>query len=421
MTNPNDFNVNTQVPELDINQLLGGKMKIRDELDKIVLNMGFGSISSINYLTYHGFTNFNKGLQYLKTNRDDMGYTFFTRPILNLTYDNLSQDRFMANLRSAEDPSISRMVRAMLDPWSSTGKLKNGNKGITSDQSAQLAGCSSKLVNPFNPFITILSNTLLNLSGWRDIAINDYTSKQGIHNEQWAMADGFYDKTEVFELSSSFKNIEGDPISLLFSTWLKYIINCREGTMTPYPCFIEEREFDYNTKIYRFIMDNTRTYIRKWATTIAFPMSIPTGNQFNYSADKNFIDANGEISVTWKCIGAEYNDRIAFYEFNDLVQTYCPALKIDYENYDYKNKSIRLKQPNGYIKLNPSEKNFALYWAIPLIDYISNELTWWVSKEDYETFVARVDPNAPTAEQLNTRSDIAPTYMPERPDPNLIG
>ena len=397
MASQEDFNIKDMTPPvIDLDKLYNSTLNIREELDYIARENGFGSMSTINSLVLRGFNYLRHGQQLVHTNRDNMGYAFFTRPILNLTYDNLSASRTLALLRNAGEKTIQRYVRATLDPWWQNGmNNKRNHNGYAQDsqRTADMNDSQTPLVDPYNPFIPLLTNTVVNLSGWKDIAINDYTSPAGIHGEQTIMADGFYYVTGAWEMSSSFRNIEGDPISLLFQTWIQYIIECRqEYQMNPYPCFVEEREFDYNSRIYRFIMDHTKTYIQKYAATIAFPMSVPYGNQFNMDTSKNFIDANGEISVTWKCVGADYNDPVLFYEFNKLVSLYCPDLTIEYESYDHVNNKLSVVGKDRWKKLLPHEKLKGIYLAIPLINYVTGELEWWINDEHYNKYILTTRP-----------------------------
>lgn len=402
-----DYNNDTP-PVFDIEKELGGKLNIREELDEILRSSGFGSMSHINYLTFTGFNYFRHGQQLVKQNRDHMGFVFFTRPILNLTYDNLSVSGSLSMLRNAPPESLARGIRALLDPWSARGgytKDPKFKRAMTKEE-AEMAvqnNIATPMVNNANPFIPLLSNCLTNLSGWKDITLNSYTSKAGVNNEQWSMVDGYYYKNEAFEMSSSFRNIEGDPISLLFQTWLEYMGNCGyRWEMNPYPCFVEEREWDYNSCIYRFVMDHTKTYITKWATTIATPLSLPYGDQFNFSADKNFNEANNEITVTWQCNGIQYNDPITFYNFNQLVALYEPQLQVRYDVYDEETNSLIVEGSQYWQKLRGAEKFRGLYLAVPLINYITRELEWWVKRDDYIKYIQKPKPTDNSTFRTNT-------------------
>ena len=233
----------------------------------------------------------------------------------------------------------------------------------------------------------VADKNMISLEESKDVAINDYTSKAGIGNEQWVMPDGYYNIRDTFELNANFRNIEGDPITLLFQTWIQYYMGCRDLDLNPYPNFIYEREFDYNTKIYRFIMDHSRRYIQKYAATIAYPTSVSFGQQFNVDSSKNFVETNAELPITFKCIGASYNDPILLYEFNEVVGEYCEGLQIQYDKYDYNTQSLVVKDMENWVKLQPSEKLRGTYFAIPLVNYITYELEWWVPRDKYISYI----------------------------------
>ena len=411
-------------PTLDLSKVFGSKINIREELDKVIRGTGYGSASSIGYLTLTGYNYLRVGQQLVRGNRDNMGYTFFTRPILNLTYDNLSAKRELAMLRNAPANSVGRYVRNTLDPWGSIGhgdtrgssKLTfNGNDiGLSANAQADQNDRRSPLVNGYDAFIPLLSNELVSLTGWKDVAINDYTSKAGIGNEQWAMPDGYYNIRDTFELTANFRNIEGDPITLLFQTWIQYYMGCRDMDLSPYPNFIVEREYDYNTKIYRFVMDHTKRYIQKWAATIAYPSSISFGQQFNVDSSNNFIDTNTELPITFKCIGADYNDPIVLYEFNETVAQFCPDLKIDYTQFDQKTRSMVVVGKDKWVKLREDEKLRGTYLAVPLINYLTNELEWWIPKDKYITYIL---PTTTSSKMTNQGGGVGTTkkdYTPPK-------
>lgn len=382
-------------PVVDLIEKYRGSLNVRAQLDNIVRQQGFGSLSSIVYHTVRGFNYLRHGQQYVQKNQDAMGYTFFTRPILNLTYDNLSAVDQLAPLKDAHPNSYSTMIRCLLDPWYHKGlnqyninsKANGGNLMGGGNYASSEGNRGTALVNPNNPFIPFLTNSLVSLSGWRDIALNDYTSKAGINNEQWSKPDGFFYKTESFELSASFRNIRGNPLKLLFTTWLCYMWHCLEGDIAPYPTFVQDREYDFNTRIYRFVMDPTKTYIQSHAMTIAWPMSYPTGSLFNFSYDKNFVDGNDEVNITFKCMGSDYDNPIMPYEFNTLVAEFNPALAIDYTRGGYDPRTASLITKGNWKKLKPYEKNKGVFAAIPLVNFKTYELEWWISPEDYDLYV----------------------------------
>ena len=90
---------------------------------------------------------------------ENMGYVFFTRPSLNLSYDNIIMDRTLTPMLSKEPLSIGRYVRAMLDP---------------------LGNWECPLVDATNVFMPLLSNTVESLAGWQDPIIDTYQSTAGL-------------------------------------------------------------------------------------------------------------------------------------------------------------------------------------------------------------------------------------------------
>lgn len=403
---PSVSDIEPYISRFNLQELLGGTENVRHELDNVFRETGYGSASSVGFQTLTGFNYHRIGQPLVHGNRDNMGFTFFTRPILNLTYDNLSAKRELSILRNAQPNTVARYVRNMLDPWGARGtpaftsygsnvefydslQAQRYNSEHPTDylHAADMNSRKSPMVDEYNPFIPLLSNTLVSLSGWKDVAINDYTSKAGIGNEQWAMPDGYFNIRDTFELNANFRNIHGDPITLLFQTWIQYYMGCRDMDLHPYPNFIYEREWDYNTKIYRFIMDQSRRYIQKYAATIAYPTSVSFGQQFNVDSSKNFVDTNSELPITFKCIGASYNDPILLYEFNEVVGEYCDGLKIRYDQYNYETQSLVVKDMESWVKLKPSELLRGTYFAIPLVNYITYELEWWVPRDKYLTYV----------------------------------
>src|SRR5690606_3923357 len=85
-----------------------------DTIDSIVVDAGqarpSGRISDI----YYGIDHRGVGSAFQK-NTDSRGLVFFTRPGLNLSYDNIIMDRTLLPLLAEDSKSIYRAIRVMLD------------------------------------------------------------------------------------------------------------------------------------------------------------------------------------------------------------------------------------------------------------------------------------------------------------------
>lgn len=323
----------------------------KDVLDFISRTNGLGALTEAAANSIYGINHRGLGSP-IPQNTDDQGITFFTRPRMNLSYDNLATDRVFTPLLTANDKSYQRAIRCILDPDSA--KANNPVR--------------SRLVDSANPFIPLLSNHLISLSGWPDPSFSFFTSKEGAAKEQWIMIDDVARNFGTYTLNATFRNIAGDPITLLFNTWTRYAARVYDGTMLPYPEMIVDNEIDYQTRIYRIVLDTSRQFVQKIAACGAsFPTAVSLGTAFNYSNESPFSrETNAQISVPFQCVGVDYNDPILINEFNALVQYFCVHMRDQYRD-------------ASMVKLQPGNLLFFNYYGYPRIDPLSMELQWWVS------------------------------------------
>lgn len=347
--------------------------QIQDEIDFISKLNGYGSLSRAQTDNLYGINNHKTGTPAPK-NKDAHGYTFFTRPLLNLHDDNLAMSRFFTPLLTSDDKSMSRAIRAMLDP-----------------RAEREEGIKSAVFDWRQPFLPILSNNLISISGWPDITVDTYTSKEGHYKESFSMVDSTSEIFNTFDVTANFRNIQGDPITLLMAIWVKYSAMVYEGTMVPYPDMIIENEIDYMTRIYRLVMDETDTYVQKIAATgAAFPMASPLGASFNYNDEEEFNFENDQISIPFRCIGATYMDPILTKEFNEYVSMMNGSMKDGRRESMMKKISPReYYAPYGYIGKSLSKAlSHRMY---PRIEPTTMELEWWAYIFDYNNAITAME------------------------------
>ena len=343
------------------------KDTILERVNRVSRENGHGDMSSVIFNTWYGINHRGTGSS-APTNADQHGLTFFTRPNLNLSYDNIKTERiFLPLLDKRSESSIFRAIRLLLDRHAFD--FNGPSNPITSN-----------LIDNNNPFICLLSNNLLSMSGWPDVVLDTYSSKEGRARESWSMGDGKTRNFSVTGMSASFRNMIGDPITLLFFYWVNYISLVYEGRITPKPESIIENEIDYMTRIYRVVLDPTRTYVRKISCCgAAFPTSCPIGASHNFSVDSPYNLENKDISINFQMIGVDYLDPIIVKEFNSVVTMFTGGLT------EGSGKYIKLgaRNESGGISGDPSELNLMNYRGIPRIDPITYELQWYVEKSIY--------------------------------------
>lgn len=292
------------------------------------------------------------------SNKDQYGLTFFVRPQLNLQKDNIRNIRKFYPLLTDNPFTVQNFVRCSLDPRLMAGYTfgKHAVPPIT-----------TPIVDNLNAFIPVLTNNLNSISGWPDITAPTFTSKPGLHNEAFSIVDGITDYYESFDIDASFKNTRGDPILYMFYIWLHYSSYVFRGLMVPYIDFITENEIDYNTRIYRLVLDQHRDVVRKIAATgAAFPISVPTGSFFDYNHEKPYNDQNKDITIRFKCMGVDYQDDILIREFNETVAIFNPDMwDSRRERTMVKVSKILLPMFNnrGYPRINPQTNE--LEWYVP--------------------------------------------------------
>lgn len=356
---------------------------------------GLVSNQATTFSVFNGL-NILGGMPPMPLNSDNQGYCFFTRPCLNLSYNNIMKSRKLMFLANTDKYSMNNAIRCMLNP---PGYDNSGIKGATSG-SAFGDNSRSVIYDDKSAFCNILNNLCMNLSGWPDVSPSTYTTDAGISGEQIGFHDTRPDILGEFTLQSTFLNIEGDPITNIFTTWIEYAQQVYQGSMSPFPINIIANRIDYTTRIYRLVMDKTKTYVQRIAATGgAFPNSIDIGARFNFSYDNvNMMDFK-EISVPFTCFGAIFNDPILILEFNGLVERFNPAMK---------GKSGMQKLSGMFID-DLNAKAIFNYKSYPYIA-ASNELEWYVDKNIYNTLKQAVQKSKDeiTKNTSNNKYKISP-------------
>lgn len=331
----------------------GGFDNAESMLSRIAREQALGSKDSLFNDILRGINRATQGFS-IPNNTDMQGLTFFTRPNLNLSYDNIAQVRTLTALMSREPNSYARVIRTLLD-------RKLASTGITTN-----------LVDDKLTFIALLTNSVVSCTGWPDLMLNTYATSEGMAREVWMMNDKLIDHYEMFTLNVNFQNMLGDPITLLFFSWIVYIGSVYTNKMLPHIESLLDNEIDYMTRIYRLVLDYSGTYVQKWAATgAAFPTAINIGQHFNFDRSTPYTEDLAQIQIPFSCVGAMYNDPIVLDEFNKAQILANPKMAFPQDHYK---------------KLAAGERALFNFHGYPRINLDTNELEWWVDKEVYNEY-----------------------------------
>jgi len=331
-------------------------------LDQILQTLPFGSQKG-------AYGNLLRGINHqmqpipVSNSHDSNGYVFMTRPQLNLSLNNIRGDRRFIPLLTTSSDNVNRVIRLMLDP-----RLAYTDNSLASEQ-----------FDNTQAFFPILTNTISSCTGWPDSVVDTATTKPGLMKESSSWIDGIFEINNTFSLNCTFRNVINDPLMKLFSYWLLYGTKVFSGDMWPYLDMLMHNRIDYNTRIYRIILNKSKTKVTHISSTGAsFPETVPNGSLFDFNHEEPTSQNQKDISVQFKCIGAIYNDPITVIEFNKVVGIFQPNMKT--------NNILQLMQKVPYAALK-----YFNYKGYPRIDPNTMEFQWWVSKSEYARVIGNIN------------------------------
>lgn len=340
--------------------------ELRKLIDLSYREHGLGGLDVNAYTIMKGL-NAVGGLPTVPPNKDNQGYVFMTKPQMNLSYDNVIGQRKMAFMADPNPMSMGSAIRCMLNP---IGFDPAGDKN------------RSKLIDDLNPFMPI-TNLLLTLSKPPDFTSDVFLSEEGQAKEQMGWTDGIGGYNGAYQLTFTFANMDGDPITAVFLAWYWYIHNVVLDTMRAFPINVARNRTDYQSRIYRLTTDASNTYVQRiYSSGPIWPISLPVGAPFGYDVSNTIITDNDQIQITFQCLIAEYYDPILVTEFNNIVKRFNPKMRLE-------NRSSMVKV-DGLTASRIPRKRLLNYRLYPYIAP-SMELEWYAFKEDYNAIMSFAD------------------------------
>ena len=272
-------------------------------------SVGMGS-STASWATF--LTRIDKyGKAVVQLNREYRGMTFISRPRLNFVSRSLKQDRQMAMLNTYDNRGFPFAIRCLLDTQFAQSTAAIG------------PAMYCPFYNEQSAFNIPLSNALIGMTGWPDPALDFETSESGYFAEDQTIVRGMEDGRRTYDLQLTFRDFQGGFIMGMLFYWLRAMGLLAMGRMVPYTSYIDQWRLCYTVGIWRFVLDPSKNFIMKWAkATGCFPVSIPLGDCFNFSATDEYIPTSREFTVNFKANNVRYMDPLDLEAFVMLSAKY---------------------------------------------------------------------------------------------------
>lgn len=324
-----------------------------DLFDKAFTENGGPSYTSPLGNVLKGIRILGPGIQLAPIADDVIGLMFMPRPMLNLSDDNVIKSPRFAPFYRAQPGSLASYVRGLLDY-----------------QSANLyphPALDNKLA-----WIAPFTNLLKRSDGFPDLDLEFNKSQPGIRNEVFQSPQGILEENGALTMNQTYYNPKPGFMPYIFETWESYIPEVRIGDhgMEPYPEAVFANYWDFDTRIYHFIMNKDVRHIEQMYMTVqSVPSTYPMGGLAGIDNEATVRRGQGqdELSIQFSSIGARFNTYEVVDGFNGSTVFFNPSMGDSTRTSTYK-------------KLRPGEFLTYNYSAYPWINIETMELEWWALK-----------------------------------------
>lgn len=301
------------------------------------------------------------------SNKDNQGFIFMTRPQLNLQKMNIRNTRELYPLLNEDNGSLAKAIRMYLDP-----RIGAGYTLQRSGKSYSVPPDKCSLVDNEQAFIPWITNNTMSSSGWPDMRLNTSTSDPGLHKQVSVLPDGVVRNYTEYDLTLNIENTKGDPVTLMSYVWLHYMAAVKEGRLQPYFDYLMHNRRDFDTRIYRVILDQNQESVTKIMASVAgFPVNCPLGMFGDFNRNTPFSEQTKEISLNIKCTGFVGIDPLLIQHFNHTVEAFCPGMNDQ-------------NRGGAMVLLTKREYPIFRHRCYPRIDPANMEFQWWTRREIYD-------------------------------------
>lgn len=328
----------------------------REWYDYVFKENGGGGYDSALTNLLRGIKILGPGNQLAPIPDDTIGLSFMTRPMLNLSDENVILHPQLIPLYKPARNSLMAYIKGMLDPvW---GAANAGD---------------DTMLDPLTPWIAPCTNLLKVSSGFPDLSLGVGKSQPGFRKEVYAYTDGVLKVNYDYDLRQSYHNVKPSFLPYMFEAWVHYIeaVSLGDEGMQPYWEALQANYLDYTTRIYHVIMNKNMRNI-EWIFCCggSWPTTFPSGAFSTIDRTQNTLRGQGqdELEINFTCQGFRFSNIQIADMFNRTTL--------------YRNPNMHPQVRAGHYEKMPFRDYFLKgTGSYPWINLATMEMEYWGKKE----------------------------------------
>lgn len=284
---------------------------------------------------------------------DTIGLVFVTRPLLNLSDENVKKHPQLISLYKPNKDGLNAYVKGLLDPrWGRNESVPDS------------------LLDPYYPWIAPITNFVKVSSGFPDVTLNVDKSEPGIRKEVHMYPSGMLKVNWDFDMRMTFYNPKPNILPYIFDVWNHYIeaVTLGDEGMEPYPEALIQNYRDYDTRIYHMVLNKDMRSIEGiYCNAYSWPNSFPSGAFSSIDKTRNSLLGQGqdELDINFPSVGFRYNNVRVAAMFNQTTTYFNPRMDPKVRGQHYRKLKFSEYQSEGtssypWINLDTMELE---YWS----------------------------------------------------------
>jgi len=294
------------------------------------------------------------GNQFIPIADDAIGLPFVSRPLLNLSDENVSRYPGLFPLYRSKPNSVMSYIRGLMDKqW---GAANSG---------------AIKFLDPLTAWMTPLTNYCKTSNGFPDLSLNVSTSSPGFRQEVYRHISGILQHNGAFSMRQSYHMSQPKFLPYIFEIWLNYIneVTLGDNGLEPYPDALKQSYQDYDCRIYHIILNRNMKNI-EWifCNGSCVPTTYPSGAFSAIDRTTNSLRGQGqdEFDIQFDSIAFRYGNISVARMFNATTEFFNNGLRDDVRASKYKRLEFDQYYGNNYENVYPyiNMDNMTLeYWV----------------------------------------------------------